>query len=284
MNRFIILDVSNLAYRALHTVGDLVHPDNPESYTGVIYQLWQTAIQLERHYETHNFAFAFDSRKSIRQVAYPPYKQKRKAEREAKEAADLKAKLQRQGMHKQIDRLPKLLSEIGSVNLFGQTGYEADDMIASIVAHNPNNELVVVSTDSDLLQLLRPGVTIYNPVSRKEITDEDFTAKWKISPIQFSSVKAWEGCTSDNIEGVPGVGPVTACKWLNGQIKEGTPKYSLFADNLEVYTRNKPLVSLPYAGTQANVLKEQPSRLNWNRLAEEIGSNNYVPTGIIDNE
>jgi DNA polymerase-1 len=283
-NLFIVLDVSNLAYRALHTVGDLTHPDDPDRFTGVYYQLWQTAVQLQQIYRTYNLAFAFDSRKSLRQDAYLPYKQKRKCERQAKEAADPEALRRRVGMHKQIDGLPSLLHEIGAKNIFGQTGYEADDMIASIVINNPNFNVVIVSTDADLLQLLRPGVTIYNPVKRKETTDIDFINEYGISPIQWNSVKAWTGCTSDNIGGVPGVGEVTAIKWLKGQIKQESAKYPLFTDNLNVYTRNKPLVTLPYPGTQANVLKKQASQLNWNRLASEIGSTNYVPTGILDDD
>lgn len=280
MNRFIIIDVSNLSYRALHTVGDLTHPDDDTQYTGVTYQLRQTCMQLEQLYRTFCFAFCFDSRKSIRQDAYPPYKQKRKADRDAKEASDPKAKKQRNGMIQQIIKLPKLLNEIGCPNIFGQTGFEADDQIASIIVHNPDTELVIVSSDSDLYQLLRPGVTIFNPISRKEITENSFRSEWGISPIQWSSAKAWAGCASDNIEGLAGIGELTAIKWLNGQIKPESKKYATFSDNLEVYTRNKPLVSLPYAGTQANHLKPQPSQLNWNKLAEVIGSNNYIPEGI----
>jgi DNA polymerase-1 len=283
MKKCIILDVSNLAYRALHTVGELTHPDNPNEYTGVLYQLWQTCLQLERMYRTHNFAFAFDSRQSLRQEAYLPYKQKRKAEREAKEAADPKAKQERQGMHRQIDRMPQLLTRIGALNIFGQTGYEADDMIGSIVVHNPSVQLVIVSTDADLYQLLRPDVLIYNPVNHKQVTEESFRAEWGISPIQWASVKAWTGCASDNVEGIPGVAEKTAIKWLNGQIKPENKKYDLFSNGLDIYTRNKPLVTLPYPGTQANVLQEQPPRrLNWNLLAETIGSTNYVPEGIVE--
>jgi DNA polymerase-1 len=284
MKKCIILDVSNLAYRALHTVGELTHPDNPNEYTGVMYQLWQTCLQLERIYNISNFAFAFDSRKSVRQDAYLPYKQKRKADREAKEAADPKAKRERQGMHRQIDRLPLLLSRMGTGNIFGQTAYEADDMIASIVIHNPDTQLVIVSTDADLYQLLRPGVIIYNPVNHKQVTEASFREEWGIDPIQWSSVKAWTGCSSDNVEGIPGVAEKTAIKWLNGQIKPENKKYALFSDGLAIYTRNKPLVTLPYAGTQANILKDQPSRINWNLLAETIGSNNYVPEGILNDD
>lgn len=283
MKKCIVLDVSNLAYRALHTVGSLTHPDRDTEYTGTIFQLWQTCLQLERVYNTPNFAFAFDSRKSIRQEAYPPYKQKRRTEREAKEALDPKAKRERQGMHRQIDRMPQLLTRIGALNIFGQTGYEADDMIGSIVASNPNVQLVIVSTDADLYQLLRPGVVIYNPVRHDEITEDAFRATWDISPIQWASVKAWTGCASDNVEGIPGVAEKTAIKWLNGQIKPENKKYELFSNGLDIYTRNKPLVTLPYPGTQANVLQEQPPRrLNWNLLAETIGSTNYVPEGIVE--
>ena len=284
MKPWILLDISNLAYRALHTVGDLTHPDDPEQFTGVIYQLWQTCLQLERMYQTTNFAFAFDSRKSLRQDAYLPYKQKRKSDREAKEAADPEAKRKRVGMHKQIDRLPKLLHDMGATNIWGQTGYEGDDQIASAVIHNPEVPAIIVSTDSDLLQLLRPGVMIYNPVSHAESTEESFTSEWGISPIQWSSVKAWTGCQSDNIEGLRGVAEKTAIQWLNCKIKPENKKYSLFSEGLEIYTRNKPLVTLPYPGTQINRLNTQNKRLDWNLLAEYIGSTNYVPTGIMNDD
>jgi len=263
-------------------VGSLTHPDDPDAYTGVFYQLMQTCEQLERQYRCHNFAFCFDSRFSLRQQEYPEYKVKRRTERELKESLDPKAQKQRAGMFRQIEAMPGLLHTMGSRNIFGQTKFEADDQIASIVNNNPDTELVIVSADSDLFQLLRPGVTALNPMSKKLTTDESFQAEWGIPPIQWSSVKAWAGCSSDNIEGLRGVGEKTAILWLQGKLKQENKKYALFSDGLQVYTRNKPLVTLPYAGTQVNKLADQSGNLNWKILAEKIGSLNYVPQGISD--
>ena len=284
MSKCIVLDVTNLAYRALHTVGDLVHPENPEQYTGVLYQLYKTAEQLTQQFSCRDFAFCFDSHQSERAKVYPAYKAKRKEQRDAEEAKDPDAKRRRAGMIDQLLRMPKILHSIGAKNIFGQTGYEADDMMASIVANNADVDLILVSTDQDIYQLLSPGVQVYNPVRHIVITHESFAEEWGISPSQWASTKAWAGCASDNITGLPGVAEKTAIKWLQGKLKPDTVKYRAFTDGLNVYSTNIGLVRLPYPGTQVNKLTLTDRAPQWITLADMIGSNSHTPEGIRDDD
>jgi DNA polymerase-1 len=274
---FLLIDVNNLAHRALFTVGDLTHPDDPTKYTGVLFQIWKTCEQLERRFDTWNLAFCFDSRHSKRKDLYPDYKGNRE-ERRAKEKPDETTR--RMAMYEQVQALPGLLHSMGANNLLMQRGYEADDMMAAAIQKHPAREFIIISTDKDMYQCLRPNVSCYNPINNNLYTEVDFINEWDIPPVQWASVKAWAGCSSDNIPGVAGVGEKTACKWLRGQIKEENTKYKSFSDNLAGYSRNMPLIHLPLKGAEVAVLKEQDTRIKWTRLAEHIGA--YYELGMPD--
>jgi DNA polymerase-1 len=266
---FILIDVNNLGHRALHTVGDLTHPDDPTRFTGALFQIWKTCEQLERRFNTWNLAFCFDSKHSKRKELYPEYKGNREAKRAQESPSDAE---KRQGMYQQIDQLPGLLHMMGAKNLLMQRGYEADDMMAAAIQKHPELEFVMVSSDKDLYQCLKPNVRLYNPVKGNLYTEVDFITEWDIPPVQWASAKAWAGCDSDNVPGLPGVAEKTACKWLRGQIKEENSKYKTFVDNLSVYSKNMPLVYLPLKGAEIKPLVEQTSRIQWLRLADNIGA------------
>jgi DNA polymerase-1 len=268
-SKYLLLDVANLAHRAMHTVSEMRHPDNPDMATGVLYQIGATAEKLQGIYGTWNVAFYFDSRHRKRQELYAGYK----ADRDAKRASDSdEMKLRRKQMYEQVNALPKLLHQMGCQNIYGQTGYEADDLIASTVINNPLEDFVVVSRDEDLLQLLSPSVQIHDLVTKQPYTVDDFWKEYEISPTQWASVKAWAGCSTDNVPGLPGVGTVTAVKYLRGKLADTSAKYKLFVENLEVYTRNIELVRLPLKGANEIKLTPQATPIKWSILAEHIGA------------
>jgi DNA polymerase-1 len=99
---------------------------------------------------------------------------------------------------------------------------EADDYIASICEQlKIDNELVIVSMDKDFLQLVEPQVLVYNPVSDIYYTPEKVVEKFGITPEQMIDYKILVGDPSDNIKGVPSIGPKTAAKILkNGTLLE----------------------------------------------------------------
>ena len=97
---------------------------------------------------------------------------------------------------------------------------EADDVIGTLArkAEAEGAEVVIVSPDKDFQQLLSDHISIFRPAHRGEdfdpITAESFREKHGVDPIQFIDMLALMGDTSDNVPGVPGIGPKTAAKLI----------------------------------------------------------------------
>ncbi|MBQ8671162.1 MAG: DNA polymerase I [Alphaproteobacteria bacterium] len=98
-----------------------------------------------------------------------------------------------------------------------QEGYEADDLIASYTkqALEQGHEVVVVSADKDLMQLMRPQVQFYDAMKDKFFTREDVKEKFGVYPEKIVDVQALSGDKIDNVPGVPGIGPKTAAELVN---------------------------------------------------------------------
>lgn len=105
-------------------------------------------------------------------------------------------------------------------------GFEADDLIASyakaILDHEPSASVVITTVDKDMMQLVRPGVRMYNPQKRIYIDREQVIEKWGVPPEQVVEVMALTGDVSDGVPGVPGIGPKTASDWIrtHGSLEE----------------------------------------------------------------
>jgi len=169
------------------------------------------------------------------------------------------------GFKEQLDWVKKLSLALG-YGVYEESGLEADDLIASAVKilKAQNKELLIVSADKDLAQLIAPGVLqllpppTANPRLGWRILDDDgVVEKFGVGPQSILDYLAIIGDQSDNIPGLSGVGPKTASKWLNefgdlenlilnaGRIK---PKRfcSLVYEKREDLRRNKELVRLEF--------------------------------------
>ena len=223
-------------------MGDLSFQGEP---TAVLYGVFRDILQLQELYATSYIAFCFDGGCDRRTRIFPRYKRSRVDANKERSEEEREA---RRSLRNQIYNLRvKHLPEAGFCNLFYQDGYEADDLIAALVKQYTEHESIILSSDKDLYQLLRPGVWIWNPVSQKSITVESFQEEWGISPDRWAWVKAIAGCKTDNISGIPGVREKTAVKYLIGKTSEnqtqkiGTLQYDMLAKNL-------PLVTIPLPG------------------------------------
>lgn len=264
---WLILDVSNLAYRALYTTGDLSYEGTA---TGVLFGLFRDIRSFQEEFATERVAFCFDGGHDVRKAIYPLYKRNRHRWED-----DELARKARQELGEQLDRMRKeLLPKIGYQNVFWQKGYEADDVIASLCLYSlDGDEAVVVSSDNDLWQLLEHHkITCWNPVSKKPTTAASFRREWGISPSQWADVKAIAGCSGDNVVGLRGIGEKTAAKFLSGVLKRSAKSYGTIIDGNDVWRQNLPLVMLPFEGTNRfDLVDDDVEESSWDRAMNSLG-------------
>ena len=95
--------------------------------------------------------------------------------------------------------------------------WEADDLIAAYTkaAVEAGGQVTVVSSDKDLMQLIRPGVLMQDPIKQKSIGPDEVREKFGCGPEKMIDLLALMGDSVDNVPGVPGIGPKTACQLLS---------------------------------------------------------------------
>lgn len=270
---WLILDAPHMVYRAYAGTGRLAE--------GVVYGFLVDLANLQDTFAATSVAFCFDAPDPcLREAAYPAYKAARKARRAA-DRPDRKAE------HAQIRYQTGLLRDkalraLGYANVLVAAGYEADDLIASVAAHSipAGDDAVIVSSDHDLWQLVRPGVVWHNPASKRTVTAESFTAEWGIEPRQWVDVKALSGCGTDSIEGVDRVGELTAARYLRGTLNKGYQVYAKLeaATAHDTWRTNLPLVRLPFVGCPRFTLGEDSlSAEKYAAVAARLGLGDAPP-------
>lgn len=268
--KILILDCNFLCHRLKYTMGGLSHGGSP---TGVIYGFLKTITALQRQFNTPHIVFCWDSKTSIRQQMYRKYKAHRKDKYKGMSKKEIKFEKEFRRQMKLLRRV--YLPTIGYKNVFVQPGYEADDIISTVTINlSMKDEAVIVSSDKDLYQLIRPHVSFYNPAKGKILTYRRFTKKYGIKPYSWGTLKALAGCVTDNVKGVKGIGEKTAIKFLKGTLKETTKAFKAITSlrGLDIYERNKKLVILPLTGSKNFMLKEDEiSEKGWKEVMEALG-------------
>ncbi|VAX17303.1 DNA polymerase I [hydrothermal vent metagenome] len=99
-----------------------------------------------------------------------------------------------------------------NMHIAREPGWEADDIIAAAVERGLKEgfDITIVTSDKDLMQLIRPGVAIYDSMKDKNIGPKEVAEKFGVTPDKVADVLGLMGDSSDNIPGVPGVGEKTA--------------------------------------------------------------------------
>ena len=278
VSKFLIIDCGFLCHRAFHSMGGLVHGDEP---TGVIYGVFKDLQEFAREFQTQNVIFCFDHGKGKRYGMYPTYKAKRQAEKAAASPEDA-AKYA--GLQNQIENLKKrILSAIGFQNIQYQKGYEADDMIACVAERIPDyHEAIMITSDQDMLQCIRPNVSFYNPNKKKLYTYQNFVDEWSIEPEDFGMVKAIAGCSTDEVAGIKGVGEKTAAKYLAGELNTTSKKYKDIEDDMalenSIIGLNTDIVVLPLEGTKVKPFrKDRLDPIHFEIVCRELGFKSFLP-------
>ncbi|WP_289295441.1 DNA polymerase I [uncultured Reyranella sp.] len=136
-------------------------------------------------------------------------------------------------------------------------GYEADDLIATYarLALEAGGTCTIVSSDKDLMQLVRPGVELMDPIKKIKLGPEAVMEKFGVTPDKVVDVQALAGDSTDNVPGAPGIGIKTAAQLINEygsletllertkEIKQPKRRESL-ENNAELIRISKQLVSL----------------------------------------
>jgi DNA polymerase-1 len=195
-----VIDVSGYVFRAYHAITPLTSPSGEPTHA-----VYGTVIMLERLLKQCDpvlLAVAMDSGKqTFRKELYPEYKAHR-----PEAPPDLR---------QQMKRVEQVLSAL-SVPIFAQPGMEADDLIACMVAEARRRELrvVIVSADKDLMPLVGPDVVLWDTMRDKVWGPDEVTERFGVRVSQLRDLLALMGDSSDNIPGVPSVGPKTAQQLL----------------------------------------------------------------------
>ena len=202
--RFVILDGSSLMYRAFYALPPLT--DSQGRPTNAIFGFSNMLTKLLGELQPDKLVIAFDKgRTTFRTERYAEYKGTRD-----KTPEELLA---------QIPLLHEFAAAFG-ISFIEKERYEADDIIGTLAvkAAGAGHEVMVVTGDRDALQLVRPNLKVLltkKGISElKEYDEAAFQEEYGFEPIKLIDLKGLMGDTSDNIPGVPGVGPKTASKLL----------------------------------------------------------------------
>lgn len=242
MSPVLVFDCHCLGYQAFYTMSELSHRGD---MTGILHGFLTQVLSAMYRFKTNQVVFCWDSKTSKRKELYPSYKANRKIDDPEKLKQILRAKKMFRKLRKDI------LPGLGFKNIFQQAGYEADDLIASVVRNNVN-QFVIVSSDHDLYQLLNGNISIWNPMHRKMTTYKSFKETYGVFSNVWMDVKTIAGCDGDNVPGVKGVGEKTCIKYLSGKLSKKSVVVQKIKDFLTSpeCIRNLELVRLPFKGTR----------------------------------
>jgi DNA polymerase-1 len=206
VSRLLLLDGHSLAYRAFFALPAENFSTSTGQHTNAVYGFTAMLINVLRDEEPSHVAVAFDvSRQTFRTEEYAEYKAGRSTT-PTEFAGQISL------LHEVLDalRIPTVEAD----------GFEADDVLATLTtqAEAAGMDVLICSGDRDSFQLVTDHVTVLYPVKGvselARMTPQAVEAKYGVPPERYSDLAALVGESSDNLPGVPGVGPKTAAKWL----------------------------------------------------------------------
>tara|TARA_B100000686_G_scaffold260274_1_gene272973 strand:- start:554 stop:2224 length:1671 start_codon:yes stop_codon:yes gene_type:complete len=208
-DHFYLIDGSGYIFRAYYALPPLSRKSDGlptgavNGFCTMLYKLLEDSRSDDSDNKPTHFAVIFDSaRKNFRNEIYKEYKANRTDAPE--------------------DLIPQFEYIRKSVAAFNVTSaemlnYEADDLIATYVNQilKKGAKVTIVSGDKDLMQLVKPGVRLYDPMKSKILGIKEVKEKFGVEPGKVIDVQALAGDSSDNVPGVPGIGVKTAAELIN---------------------------------------------------------------------
>jgi DNA polymerase-1 len=197
----VLIDGSGFIFRAYHALPPMNRPDGTP--VNAVFGFSNMLAKLLREHVGTHIAVIFDAgRVTFRNRLYDAYKAQRPP------APD--------------DLIPQFALVREATAAFGVPSieledWEADDLIAAYAqaAVEGGGQVTIVSSDKDLMQLIRPGVEMLDPIKQKPIGPAEVMEKFGVTPDKMIEVQALIGDPTDNVPGVPGIGPKGAAQLIN---------------------------------------------------------------------
>ncbi|AWK84872.1 DNA polymerase I [Azospirillum thermophilum] len=232
-----LVDGSGFIFRAFHALPMLTRPDGTP--VNAVLGFSNMLLKLLADLKAEAVAVVFDSKRlNFRNDFYPEYKAHRPEPPE-----ELKPQFS----------LIREATEAFCLPCLEMEGYEADDLIATYarLAREAGRDVTIVSSDKDLMQLVRPGVRMMDPMKNRMIGPDEVVEKFGVPPEKVVDVQALAGDSVDNVPGVPGIGIKTAAQLITefgdlesllaraGEIKQPARRQKLidFAEQARVSRR-----------------------------------------------
>jgi DNA polymerase-1 len=204
--RLLLLDGHSLAYRAFFALPVENFSTTTGQHTNAVFGFTSMLINVLRDEQPTHIAVAFDkSRQTFRLQEYAEYKAKRNKTPEE--------------FSSQLPLINEVLDALRIKHL-AKDGYEADDIIATLVtdALAEGYEVLILTGDRDAFQLVTDTSTVLYPMrgvsELARMTPDAVEERYGVRPERYPELAAIVGETSDNLPGVPGVGPGFAARWL----------------------------------------------------------------------
>ena len=195
-----LIDGSAYIYRAYFALPMLSNSKGLQ--TNAVYGFTTMLMKILREHRPDGLAVVFDEKgPTQRHEEYKEYKAQRPP--------------MPQGMQAQIPYIHRVVDAFG-LPVVRAAGYEADDLIGALArkAETSGREVVIVTSDKDMFQLLTPSVRIYDPVKDKWFTEADCRERFGVEPARVVEIMGLMGDAIDNIPGVKGIGEKTALKLI----------------------------------------------------------------------
>ena len=201
-----LVDGSGYIFRAFHALPPLTRPSDGlpvGAVHGFCAMLWKLLRESKASEAPTHIAVIFDTaRATFRNAIYDQYKAHRPPPPE-----------------ELVPQFPLIRDAVKAFNVacVEQDGYEADDLIATYAreAVDAGADVTIVSSDKDLMQLVRPGVVMFDAMKSKKLGREEVMEKFGVPPDKVVDVQALAGDSTDNVPGVPGIGVKTAAELIN---------------------------------------------------------------------
>ncbi|MBU2090111.1 MAG: DNA polymerase I, partial [Alphaproteobacteria bacterium] len=199
-NTLYLVDGSGYIFRAYHALPPMTRADGTP--VNAVFGFSSMLMKLVEEIDAQHLAVIFDSaRETFRNEIYPAYKAQRPELPE-----DLRPQF----------ALIRDAVRAFNVPCIEMPGFEADDLIATYAkeARKHGMEVIIVSSDKDLMQLIGDGVTMLDPIKNRQIGPDEVMEKFGVAPDKVIDVQSLAGDSVDNVPGVPGIGVKTAAQLI----------------------------------------------------------------------